>query len=505
METDRRTQTSSRWRMRHVRTLIAGTAVAAAALSVVGLTATAQAQPVRPLVDTTSSSVPQGVATAVKLPACPSGDDASVSSSPALPTSVEAVTSGVKSKLVGVWPASPTSYTVKVACSGGPTKTIDLTIESAPPENAAVGLGAETQQSLIDQFSGDYNATLSSSSDTHLYNWDAINPETGEIGDTITVKQNCASYARPDGSSAGIKQLATFATTSDGKYYCDNFANSSRPRASTDPSFGPGGVAFVALAGDAVDWSHPAVNTSAPTSLTPAQLTEIWSCTVPEANNGTGENQWGDLNPALTGSAATTPIAPFLPQSGSGTLSFWESAIGVSTPGPCVSNDGNLLEENEGDNAVFDNPGAIWIYSVGDWIAQKFHSTACTVAGCTGTPPCIPAAGKNEFGCDLIGTGTAQGAEKLGEINGTKPTTGSSEGTKINPSFDSTFDRTLYEVVPYDPNTTDHIPGSESGAVGGVDLEKIFGATGWACTSATAATDIKNYGFVAIPTCGSTS
>ncbi len=66
----------------------------------------------------------------------------------------------------------------------------------------------------------------------------------------------------------------------------------------------------------------------------------------------------------------------------------------------------------------------------------------------------------------------------------------------INTSFPSTFLRTLFEVVPYDSNTSDHIPGSESGAPGGVDLENIFGASGWACTSATAKTDIKNYGFV---------
>ena len=91
------------------------------------------------------------------------------------------------------------------------------------------------------------------------------------------------------------------------------------------------------------------------------------------------------------------------------------------------------------------------------------------------------------------------------KINGVAPTTGSGGGTKINPAFDSTFDRTLYEVVPYDANTTDHIPGPESGAPGGVDLEKIFGATGWACTNATAKLDIENYGFESIGSCGATS
>jgi hypothetical protein len=472
----------------------------------VGLTATAQALPVRLTAGGNSDpSVPQGVATFTDLVSCPSGDTASVSSKPALPASIVAVVSGAKSKLVGVWPASPTSYKITIKCSGGPTKKSTVTIESAPPENAAVGLGADTQEFLVDQFSGDYNAGLATSA-SHLYNWDATNPVNGDIGDSITIKQNCAAIARPDGSSAGIKQLATFATPSNNSsIYCDNFADDARPRAGTDPPYNSGGVAFTAFAADAVSWSRPAVNTVAPASLTPTQLNEIWSCTVPKANNGNGTNQWGDLNPALTGSAATTPIAPFDPVSGSGTLTFWLGAIGVTTPGPCVSNDGNALEQNEGDNSVLNNPGAIYFYSVGDWIAQNYHSTACTVVGCTSNPPCVPAAGKNEFGCDLVGTGTAQGAEQLGEINGTKPTKGTGKATKINPAFDATFDRTLYEVVPYDPNTTDHIPGSESGAPGGVNLEKIFGATGWACTSKTAAADIKDYGFVTIPTCCSTS
>jgi phosphate transport system substrate-binding protein len=428
-------------------------------------------------------NVPAGVATAILSPACPAGNTASMTNStPALPASVTAVTASTKLKLVGVWPGSPTSYAVKAGCSGGSTISLTVKVQSAPPENSAVGLGAQTQQSLVDQFSGDYNATVSSSTATRLYNWDAVNPVTGALNDTITVKQTCASFARPNGSSAGIVQLAKFAQTSDSKFLCDNFANSSRPRSSTDPSFGPGGVAFVALAGDAVDWATPKT-TDAPATLTPAQLAAIYTCI---------DTNWSQVG----GKNAT--IQPFLPQTGSGTLTFWLAAIGVTTPGPCVSNNNNKLEENEGVDPVLQNPAAIWIYSVGDWIAQKFHSSACTNSGCTGTPPCTPKAGKNEYGCDVHGTYVVK------KINGIAPTTGTNGGTRINPAFPGTFDRVLYEVIPYDPNTTDHIPGATS-PVGGVNLEKIFGASGWACTSATAKLDIKNYGFVSIPTCGSTS
>jgi hypothetical protein len=59
-------------------------------------------------------------------------------------------------------------------------------------------------------------------------------------------------------------------------------------------------------------------------------------------------------------------------------------------------------------------------------------------------------------------------------------------------------------VVPFDRKTSDHIPGSEKGVVGGVNLESIFGAKGFDCSS-TAKTDIKNYGFVPLSDCGATN
>jgi ABC-type phosphate transport system substrate-binding protein len=466
--------------MRHVRTLIAGAAATAAALSVAGLSATAQAQPVSQLAGGSDPSVPAGVATSVHLAACSSGP-VTVTSSPALPASVHSVVNGTKAQLAGVWPKAAT-FKITLHCGGGVTKAATVTVAAAPPENAAVGLGAQTQQGLIDQFTGDYNATIGSSG-THLYYWDAVNPVTGQIGDTIAVKAKCPSIPRPNGSSAGITQLATFTKTSDGKFLCDNFVGSSRPRGSSDPAFAPGGVAFVALAGDAVTWATPKTS-DAPASLTTAQLAAIFTC---------ADTNWSQVG------GKNAPIKPFLPQTGAGTLTFWLAALGGITPGPCVSNNNNTLEENEGIDPVLQTPEAIWIYSVGDYIAQKFHSPKCTNSSCTGTPPCVPAANKDLFSCDQHGTYVAR------EINGVAPTTGSGVNTVINSAFPAAFDRTLFEVVPYDPSTADHIPGSESGAPGGVNLEKIFGHTGWACTNKGAKANIKSYGFVPLPTCGATS
>jgi ABC-type phosphate transport system substrate-binding protein len=393
--------------------------------------------------------------------------------------------------LNGVW-TSPGTYLVTVdftASSIAKKFPFTLIVMSKPAVNDAVGVGSDTTTPLSAQLSTDYNATVSSTA-THVYNWDAVNPVTGAIGDSIPEKADCPNIARPNGSSAGITQLGTFATSTSGPF-CTNFARSGRARIPADPPFAPGGVAFVSLAGDAVSWSTQTV-TDAPASLTTAQLKAIYTCAVTD---------WGQVG------GTKGPIKPFLPQSSSDTLSFWLAAIGVSSPGPCVSNDSNLLKENEGVNKVLQTPEAIFPYSVGDFIAQSQHSARCIntnlKAGTACSPTkggliCIHVFGKNAFGCDLHGT------MKLGAINGINPITGKGTTEKINPAFPLAFDRTLFNVVPYDPATTDHIPGPSS-PVGGINLERIFGASGYDCANKTARTDIQNYGFIPLTSCGGTS
>jgi ABC-type phosphate transport system substrate-binding protein len=468
--------------MRTVRPLIAGVATSAATLAVLGLTATAQAQPASLTAVTHTYSVPLGVETAVNLTGCASGTTVT-SVTPAPPVTAHVVINGNKAKLAGDWLATgATTFTVH--CSNATKTTNKLTVLAAPAENAAVGVGSDTIQNVLDQFSADYNATLTGSTATRLYSWDATNPNTGAIGDTIAEKSGCSSIARPDGSSAGITQLATFQKTGDGNFYCSSFARSSRARGSSDPAFAPGGIAFVDLAGDAVTWSAQAT-TNAPATLTTAQLAAIYNCT---------DTNWSQVG------GKNAPIHAFIPQSSSGTRSFFLGAIGIATPGSCVSDDGGTLEENEGVNPVLKDPDAIFPYSIGKYIAEKFHSTTCNNSACTPDSNgnvCTPAAGKNLFGCNTHGTMV------LKQINGVAPTTGTGTGTVINSSFPATFQRTVFEVVPYDPATSDHIPGATS-PVGGVNLEAIFGASGFVCTNSTAKADLKNYGFLVTPLCGVT-
>ena len=469
-------------------------AATAATLGTLGLTATAQAQPAGPNVTSTTlhrtvvagipsffdvvknggSSTNTCTWTATGLPG------------PVTAANASTVNFGCTERVDGVWPTAGTvTTTLKVTLKGVVTTFIaKVTVLASPGENDAVGVGSDTITPVTDALATGYNGTIASTA-PHEYSWDAINPINFQIGDSIFEKKDCAHIPRPDGSSAGINQLKTFTKSTSGPF-CTNFARSSRPRGSSDPPYAAGGVAFTALAGDAVTWGVPTVNTAAPTSLTTAQLNAIYTCT------DTNWNQVGGSSQAIT---------PFLPQSGSGTLSFFLAAIGVTTPGSCVSNVGNTLEENEGVNPALNTPGGIFIYSVGDFIAQTQHSDACITSGtcaanssgvvCTHTPD------KNAFFCDV------HGVMNLREINGIAPISGSGSSETINTAFPSTFDRTLFNVVPWDPATTDHIPGATS-PVGGVNLAPIFSATGYDCSAAGKAA-ISAYGFINLPTCGQTS
>ena len=85
--------------------------------------------------------------------------------------------------LSGDWPAPPpSSYSVTVHCSGGSTTSAKVTVSAALAETTAVSVGSDTDESLFDQFSGDYNAMLKSATAVQQYSFDATNPVTGAKG-----------------------------------------------------------------------------------------------------------------------------------------------------------------------------------------------------------------------------------------------------------------------------------------------------------------------------------
>jgi ABC-type phosphate transport system substrate-binding protein len=372
---------------------------------------------------------------------------------------------------------------VAIAASTAPAAFADPVASSGkaivPKSYDVVGAGADTDQFLFDQLSADYNKTITPAEDSAKHpwflNWDATKPgSTSSAPTKITAKAGCAAITRPNGGNAGLKALD--ANAKDGKgaaaTYCIDFARTSSGRAPGSPPPAKGGVVYVALATDAVTYATrdtgatktiPA--TYAPKTLNLAQLKKIFLCTDTNWNQVGGPNQ---------------PIKAYLPQAGAATTTFWLKKLGITAPGGCVN---QALEQNQGLSKQFNSPNAIFIYSVADWIAQKYHSP---LAGKK------PTAAQNKFGTNEIGY------LGLNKIDGISAVTTAKVPT-INTAFKkTTFTRTIYDIVRWAP-TADHIPAY---------LNRFFGpkaAGGYVCSNKTAIAEIADYGFLPTAACGSGS
>lgn len=342
---------------------------------------------------------------------------------------------------------------------------------TAPKAFDIVGVGSNTTQNVLDAISAQYDKGVGakhSAAHPFFYSWDAVPPGTSSSAVTkINPKAGCATIVRPNGSGAGITALDTTQKIKLGKatYPCIDFSRSSGGRKPANPPFAPGGIAFVAFARDAITWASRSAakgGSDAPATLNLKQLQGIFTCKT------TNWKQVGGKNGA---------IKVYLPQAGSGTLSTWEKFMGITTLGSCVN---QKPEENEGTFKAFNSPNAIFIYSIGAYVAQKYHSAGCASKP-TGT--------QNKFGCNLTGF------LGLGKINGIAPTT-AAKVPVINPKFPANFYRTVYNVVPFTVGTPDHISKK---------LEGMFGKNGYLCKSPVAKAIIKNYGFVPFALCGSPS
>jgi ABC-type phosphate transport system substrate-binding protein len=390
-----------------------------------------------------------------------------------------------------------------VTVMGAPAFADPLPVGKVPPVTAAVGTGSDTIQYVDDQITYNWDKTTAGEKSL-AYSWDAVNPYTLAIGDNIVTKSGCTAIARPDGSGAGKTALeANTVDPSNSKYYCEDYARSSSARSSSDPACASGGVCYVSLAGDAVTWasrSTAAGGTDAPKTLTSAQLVKIYECK---------DTNWKQVG------GTSAPIEAFLPQTSSGTRTFFLTALGGGTtpitPGSCVSDGattqdpGGTIEENEGIDPHLNSPEAIFPFSIGAFVDQAYHSAPCTNSDCSEVSatqfPCAPKTGQNKFGCDEAGVLSVQ------EISNVKPLTAAKLPT-INGNFPIGFQRSLFDVVRYDGNTADHIPGPEAGSPGSINLEQIFAAKnaavpGYAC--ATEANVIKDYGYLStwkLSSCG---
>lgn len=215
---------------------------------------------------------------------------------------------------------------------------------TTPAATDIVAVGSDTIQALDNGVSTAYNATSPASK---FYSWDAT------PAGNITPKSGASTIARPNGSGSGITALnSTTDTTLD-------IARSSRgPNSGTTDWFIP-------FATDAVGWSAY-TGGNAPHDLSSSDLQGIYNCSI---------TNWSQITDE--GTLPNAPIDVFIPQSGSGTRSFWLGALGITTTPSCWK--ATTPEENEGTDAAFaGDVNAIFPYSLSHYVGQVYDGKGTT-------------------------------------------------------------------------------------------------------------------------------
>lgn len=240
-----------------------------------------------------------------------------------------------------------------------------------PAATDIVSGGSDTIQAFDNGLSAQYNATNPASK---YYSWDAT------PAGNIVPKTGATTIPRPNGSGSGISTLNnTTNTTLD-------LARSSR-----GPNAGSNADWFIPFAKDAVGWSAY-TGGNAPHDLSTADLQGIFNCSI---------TNWSQITDE--GTLPNAPIDVFVPQSGSGTRSFWLSAMGIGTPLPTCWKTATP-EENEGTDPAFaGDVNAIFPYSLSHYIGQVYDGK-----GTTTDAPGVLDANRSIDGTEQILTASSQ-------------------------------------------------------------------------------------------------
>ncbi|WP_394939275.1 hypothetical protein [Psychromicrobium sp. YIM B11713] len=248
---------------------------------------------------------------------------------------------------------------------------------------AAIGvlaLGLATSSAAIADPSpaGDRTYTATGS-DTIQDVWNGLSNGTGAANPNVasydafgssTISFNGVTINRPAGSGDGVKALSASADTAwaatAGNGYPGpggnvNIAGKLQfARTSSGPTKDGSALTYLPAFRDAVSVLVKTSSTGA-FVVTASQLANIYNC-VAGANT-------------VTVGSSTVTVNPKLPQASSGTRKFFLSAIGVSTPGSCVTTVG---AENDGSQLTAN--GDLIPFSAAQFIAQKNGVTSNTVS-----------------------------------------------------------------------------------------------------------------------------
>lgn len=258
--------------------------------------------------------------------------------------------------------------------------------------------------------------------------WDAFAPGVaGGIG-TVQTKAVGPVYPRPSGSGNGKAALIAsytgnpwvIPTTNSlynnvglaGTYDIDGQIDASR--SSSEGTQNASGVyQYLPFGQDAVSYAF-----KAGANVDPASITYVQSLTTSQLNAAYASAS----NTTIPGGNSDV-IVPRLPQNGSGTRTFWLTAIGNPTLGAAANGAATTLPENNG-NVLAPSSDEIWIipFSVASYVAQANGVAAAnTTAGIT-----------------------------LGSPNGVAPTTGTAPNVAgVSAFYNGSYGRTTYIVVPW--------------------------------------------------------
>jgi len=340
---------------------------------------------------------------------------------------------------------------------------------------AIAGLAFGAFSASADPAAGTYKALNGVGSDTIQDVMNGLATAIPSVGSydatgTATIKTTASgnTFTRPNGSGAGQKALSASANNTGTRTYPAtggvditgqvDFARSSSGPASASPGTD---LTFIPFARDAVTF---AVNSSSDfprnialgsasqdaTSPAPFTLRNIYRCAV---------TTFADLG----GDPVT--IRPLLPQSGSGTRTFWLGTLGLTEAQVtgCASDLGGTIQEHDGSKIK--GAGDIVPFSVAQYLSQSNYKTLPTPVD------------------------ERRGVIDLGRIGSVKPILLTANGNELNTSFP--VNRLVFNVV-------------QTSRLGEAGIAAAFVGTGSSVCANT--TIIRQYGFGTIGTlCGNTS
>lgn len=337
-----------------------------------------------------------------------------------------------------------------------------------------------TQAAYADPASGTFPELAGTGSDTIqdvLNGLGSVIPEIGSYdatgSATIQTTSGGPSFVRPNGSGQGLNALSASINSTGTKQWNSvtitdqlDFA-----RSSSGPSVSGTELTFIPFALDTVSYAVNSASdfpraiplgSAAQAAVNPTALTlwNIYHCTRTSYVNNDGDS---------------ITIVPLIPQSGSGTRSFWLGRVGL-TEGtlatfPCVTSLSNSVQEHNG--SALTGPGHIVPFSIAQYVAQGNHALI-----------------DDETGVEVI---ERRSHVTLGAITGIQPLVFTGSGVSANPSFP--VSRLVFNVV--------ETARLSSGDPEDVLLQDVFaGPASEVCESEDI---ISLFGFAPIGNCGDTA